>query len=91
MTRRQLPPPAPATPPAFDLDATLAELRDEVARADTMLGAIGRLIVDTWRDSPDATRNRQHVSYLLEAAEVAVREAIRLGNELDLHQQRSRR
>lgn len=80
-------------PPAFDLQGTLAVLRDDLGRADTMLVTADELIVQVWSgegegegDSGDTlTRRRNHVSYLMEAARLAVRAAMHAGDEIDLH------
>lgn len=76
-------------PPAFDLHGTLAVLRDDLGRADTMLVTADELIVQVWSgeggNGDTLTRRRNHVSYLLEAARLAVRAAMRAGDEIDLH------
>ncbi len=75
--------------PAFDLHGTLAVLRDDLGRADTMLVTADELIVQVWSGDPDdsltLTRRRNHISYLMEAARLAVRAAMRAGDEIDLH------
>jgi hypothetical protein len=81
---------ASPSPPAFDLDGTLAVLRDDLGRADTMLVTADELIVQVWSgegdpdDSLTLTRGRNHVSYLMEAARLAVRAAMRAGDEIEL-------
>jgi hypothetical protein len=84
-------PPPPA--PTFDHDGVLAVLRDSVARADAMIVTADELIVQLWSgggtSSDSLTRRRNHVSYLLEAARIAVRAAMKAGDELDLHRGRS--
>jgi hypothetical protein len=76
--------------PAFDLQGTLAVLRDDLGRADTMLVTADELIVQVWSgeggNGDTLTRRRNHVSYLMEAARLAVRAAMRAGDEIDLHQ-----
>jgi hypothetical protein len=78
-------------PPAFDLDGTLAVLRDDLGRADTMLVTADELIVQVWSGESEGgngdtlTRRRNHVSYLMEAARLAVRAAMRAGDEIDLY------
>lgn len=74
--------------PTFDYDGTLDVLRDNVGRADAMLSTADDLIVQLWSsegDSLSLTRRRNHVSYLMEAARIAVRAAMHAGDELDLH------
>ena len=87
--QRALPPPAPT----FDYDGVLAVLRDNVARADAMIVTADELIVQLWSgggtSNDSLTRRRNHVSYLLEAARLAVRAAMRAGDELDVHRGRS--
>jgi hypothetical protein len=87
--QRALPPPEPE----FDYDGMLAVLRDNVARADAMIVTADELIVQLWSgeggSSLSLTRRRNHISYLMEAARLAVREAMRAGDELDLHRGRS--
>ena len=82
--RRTVSPP----PPAFDLQGTLAVLRDDLGRADTMLVTADELIVQVWSGEDGhgdtLTRRRNHVSYLLEAARLAVRAAMRAGDEIEL-------
>jgi hypothetical protein len=74
--------------PAFDLDGVLAVLRDELGRADAMLVTADELIVQVWSgesgNGDTLTRRRNHVSYLMEAARLAVRSAMRAGDEIDL-------
>jgi hypothetical protein len=76
-------------PPAFDLDGTLDVLRDNLGRADTMLVTADELIVQLWSgeggSSDGLTRRRNHVSYLMEAARLAVRAAMYAGDEIELH------
>jgi hypothetical protein len=76
-------------PPTFDLDGVLAVLRDDLGRADTMLVTADELIVQVWSgeggNGDTLTRRRNHVSYLMEAARLAVRAAMRAGDEIDLH------
>jgi hypothetical protein len=76
-----------AAPPAFDFDGTLDVLRDNLGRADTMLATADELIAQLWSsESGDGlARRRNHVSYLMEAARLAVRAAMHAGDELDLH------
>src|SRR3954469_6708311 len=81
-------------PPEFDYDGTLDVLRDNVARADAMLVTADELIVQLWSgggsgDNLSLTRRKNHVSYLMEAARIAVRAAMHAGDELDLHRERS--
>lgn len=98
--RRRLPkPPSPdnrrALPPGptFDYDGVLAVLRDNLGRADAMVTQADELIVQLWSgesgSSDSLTRRKNHVSYLLEAARLAVRAAMYAGDELDLHRGRS--
>jgi hypothetical protein len=85
--------PASPAPPTFDLQGTLAVLRDDLGRADTMLVTADELIVQVWSGEGEdeggngdtLTRRRNHVSYLMEAARLAVRAAMRAGDEIDLH------
>jgi hypothetical protein len=76
-------------PPAFDHDGTLDVLRDNLGRADAMLVTADELIVQLWSGegggSDGLTRRRNHVSYLMETARLAVRAAMYAGDELDLH------
>ena len=89
--------PKPSNPkpaPTFDFDGTLDVLRDNVARADAMLVTADELIVQLWSgggsgDNLSLTRRKNHVSYLMEAARIAVRAAMHAGDELDLHRERS--
>ena len=63
-------------------------LRDNVARAEAMIVAADELIVQLWSGgsgSLSLTRRRNHVSYYMEAARIAVRAAMHAGDELDLH------
>ena len=87
--QRALPPPAPT----FDYDGVLAVLRDQIGRADAMLVTADELIVQLWSggasNSDSLTRRKNHVSYLLEAARLAVRATMYAGDELDLHRGRS--
>jgi hypothetical protein len=91
---KQPPPSNSAKPaPTFDYDGTLDVLRDNVARADAMLVTADEPIVQLWSgggtgDSLSLTHRKNHVSYLLEAARVAVRAAMYAGDELDLHRGR---
>jgi hypothetical protein len=82
-------PSKPRPAPTFDFDGTLDVLRDNLGRADTMLVTADELIVQLWSSeggsSEGLTRRRNHVSYLLEAARLAVRAAMYAGDELDLH------
>ncbi len=75
--------------PAFDHEGTLDVLRDNLGRADAMLVTADELIVQLWSSeggsSTGLTRRRNHVSYLMEAAHLAVRAAMYAGDELDLH------
>ncbi len=75
--------------PTFDFDGTLDVLRDNLGRADTMITEADELIVQVWSSerggSESLTRRRNHVSYLMEAARLAVRAAMHAGDELDLH------
>jgi hypothetical protein len=80
---------ASPSPPAFDLAGVLAMLRDDLGRADTMLVTADELIVQVWSgegggNGDTLTRRRNHVSYLLEAARLAVRAAMRAGDEIEL-------
>lgn len=52
-----------------------------------MLAAAVAQFEDLWDDDadPETTRRRGHVAYYLEAAQLAVRDAMRAGDELDLH------
>jgi hypothetical protein len=63
-------------------------LRDDLGRADTMLVTADELIVQVWSseggDGAALTRHRNHVSYLMEAARLAVRAAMRAGDEIEL-------
>lgn len=83
----------PKPAPTFDYDGVLAVLRDNVARAGAMLVTADELIVQLWSgggtSSDSLTRRRNHISYLMESARLAVREAMRAGDELDLHRGRS--
>jgi hypothetical protein len=86
----------PKPEPTFDYDGTLDVLRDNVARADAMLVTADELIVQLWSgggsgsgDNLSLTRRKNHVSYLMEAARIAVRAAMHAGDELDLHRERS--
>jgi hypothetical protein len=75
-------------PPEFDFDGTLDVLRDNLGRADAMLVTADELIVQLWSGEGGGeclTRRRNHVSYLMEAARLAVRAAMYAGDELDLH------
>jgi hypothetical protein len=91
---KQPPPSNSAKPePTFDFDGTLDVLRDNVARADAMLVTADELIVQLWSgsgtgDSLSCTRRKNHVSYLMESARIAVRAAMHAGDELDLHRGR---
>ena len=86
-------PPKPSNPtpaPTFDYVGTLAVLRDSLGRADTMIVTADELIVQLWSgggtgNGDSLTRRKNHVSYLLEAARLAVRDAMKAGDELDLH------
>jgi hypothetical protein len=74
--------------PTFDYDGMLDVLRDNLGRADAMLVTADELIVQLWSGSGEGmslTRRRNHVSYLMEAARLAVRAAMHAGDELDLH------
>ncbi len=86
--RRALPPPR-AT---FDYDGVLDVLRDNLGRADAMVTQADEVIVQLWSggssNGDSLTRRRNHVSYLLEAARLAVRAAMHAGDELDLHRGR---
>ena len=79
----------PAVRPTFDRDGVLAVLRDNLGRADAMLVTADELIVQLWSggssNGDSLTRRKNHVSYLLEAARLAVRAAMHAGDELDLH------
>jgi hypothetical protein len=85
----------PAKPaPTFDYDGTLDVLRDNIARVDAMVVAADELIVQLWSSatgngSLTLTRRRNHVSYYMESARLAVRAAMHAGDELDLHRGRS--
>jgi hypothetical protein len=74
-----------------NLQGTLAVLRDDLGRADTMLVTADKLIEQVWSGEGEGgtgdtlTRRRNHVSYLLEADRLAVRAAMRAGDEIDLH------
>ena len=78
----------PATPVAQ------TPVQPTAGRADTMIVTADELIVQVWSgegadadaDGDTLTRRRNHVSYLLEAARLAVRAAMRAGDEIDLHQ-----
>jgi hypothetical protein len=80
-------------PPAFDYDGTLDVLRDNLGRADAMIVIADELIVQLWSgeggSSDSLTRRRNHVSYLMESARLAVRAAMYAGDELDLHRRGS--
>ena len=84
---------APPPAPTFDYDGVLAVLRDNVGRADAMIVTADELIVQLWSGGGTSidslTRRRNHVSYLLETARIAVRAAMKAGDELDLHRGRS--
>jgi hypothetical protein len=75
-------------PPAFNLDGVLAVLRDDLGRADAMLVTADELIVQVWSgeggNGDTLARRRNHVSYLMEAARLAVRAAMRAGDEIEL-------
>lgn len=82
--------------PTFDYDGTLDVMRDNVARAEAMVVAADELIVQLWSSatgnggsSLSLTRRRNHVSFYMEAARLAVRAAMTAGDELDLHRERS--
>jgi hypothetical protein len=64
-------------------------LRDNLGRADAMLVTADELIVQLRSSEGGSgdglTRRRNHVSYLMEAARLAVRAAMHAGDELDLH------
>src|SRR4051812_15841908 len=83
--------PKPSNPaPAFDYDGTPDVLRDNGARADAMLVTADELIVQLWSgdgsgDNLSLTRRKNHVSYLMESARLAVRAAMHAGDEIDLH------
>ena|ERR1051325_11124218 len=87
--QRALPPPR-AT---FDYDGTLEVLRDNLGRADTMVTQADEVIAELWSggasNGDSLTRRRNHVSYLLEAARLAVRAAMHAGDQLDLHRGRA--
>ena len=82
----------PKPAPTFDYDGVLAVMRDAVGRADAMIVTVDELIVQLWSGGGGSdislTRRRNHVSYLLEAARLAVRAAMHAGDELDLHRGR---
>jgi hypothetical protein len=83
----------PKPAPTFDHDGVLAVLRDNMGRADAMLVTADELIVQLWSgesgNSDSLTRRKNHVSYLLESARLAVRAAMFAGDELDLHRGRA--
>jgi hypothetical protein len=63
-------------------------LRDNLGRADAMIVTTDELIVQLWSGeggSEGLTRRKNHVSYLIESARLAVRAAMYAGDELDLH------
>ncbi len=74
-------------PEPFDYDGTLNKLRDRVGAADAMVAAADEQIVQLWIDDTqeDILRRRNRVSYYMEAAQHALRDAIAAGQELDLH------
>jgi len=86
--RRLLPPP----PVAFDVDATLEDMRDQLRRTNAMLVVVAEKLEDLWRDdaAPEVTRWRDHIPYLLEAAQRAVSEAMQAGDQLDRHRRNLR-
>jgi hypothetical protein len=90
LSKRATPSNSAKPEPTFDYDGTLDVLRDNVARADAMLVTADELIVQLWSGggSEGLTRRKNHVSYLMEAARIAVRAAMCAGDELDLHRGR---
>lgn len=90
LSKPQAPSNRPALPePAFDYDGTLDVLRDNLGRVDAMLAAADEQFEELWGDddrSDDCIRRRRnHVAYYMEAAILAMKEAIAAGQELDLH------
>ena len=79
--------------PEFDFNGTLYVLRDNLGRADAMVTQVDEMIVELWSggtsNGDSLTRRRNHVSYLLEAARLAVRAAMHAGDQLDLHRGRA--
>lgn len=94
--RRQLGPAAPSA----DVDGLLYLLRDNLRRADAFVSTAEVQIERPWgggsdeggdgNGGHDVLRRRNQVEYLVEAARLSVRTAIRTGEELDVERGRHR-
>jgi len=71
----------------FDFDGALDMVRDNLARADAMIVGADSLLVQMWSDDDEEgiLRRRIRISYLMEAALLAMQVAINAGKELHLH------
>jgi hypothetical protein len=94
--RQQLGPAAPSA----DVDGLLYLLRDNLRRADAFVSTAEEQIERSWggggdeggdgNGDDDVLRRGNQVEYLVEAARLSVRVAIRTGEELDVERSRHR-
>ena len=94
--RRQLSPVAPGA----DVDGLLYLLHDNLRRADAFITTAEEQIERSWggggdeggdgNGDDDVLRRRNQLEYLVEAARLSVRVAIRTGEELDVERGRHR-